>query len=218
MQATDDSTLKKRVEDELDWAPMVDESDIGVLVEEGVVTLTGTVRSYSEKLAAEAAVKRVKGVRAVVEQLEVRFLGPPDLSDAEIARRAVNVLDWDVSIPRGRVMVTVEDGHVTLTGTVDWRYQADQARIRMGNLPGVTRVTSHLTVRPAMTADNVKQRIENALARVSALEAKGIRIEVKGSEVTLEGEVDAWADREIAEQAAWSAPGVTSVIDRIRVR
>lgn len=218
MQAIDETTLKKRVEDELDWTPMVDESDIGVLVEEGVVTLTGTVRSHAEKLAAEAAVKRVKGVRAVVEKLEVRFLGPPELSDEEIARRAVQVLDWDVSIPKGRVMVTVEDGHVTLTGSVDWHYQADQARIRMGNLPGVTRVTSHLTVRPTATVDNVKQRIEDALARVSALEAKGIRVDVKGSEVMLEGEVDAWADREIAEQAAWSAPGVTSVIDRIRVR
>lgn len=212
-----DTVLKRLVEEELEWIPMVDESDIGVLVENGVITLTGTVRSHSEKLAAEAAVKRVKGVRAVVEQLEVRFLGPPELSDAEIARRAINLLDWDVSIPKGRVMITVRDGHVTLTGTVDWRYQADQARFKMGNLPGVTRVTSHLTVQPAMTADNVKQRIEQALARVSALEAKGIRVEVKGSEVTLEGEVDAWADREIAEQAAWSAPGITSVIDRIRV-
>lgn len=212
-----DTALKRLVEEELKWTPLVDESDIGVLVENGVITLTGTVRSHSEKLAAEAAVKRVKGVRAVVEQLEVRFLGPPELSDAEIARRAINLLDWDVSIPKGRVMITVRDGHVTLTGTVDWRYQADQARFKMGNLPGVTRVTSHLAVQPAMTADNVKQRIEQALARVSALEAKGIRVEVKGSEVTLEGEVDAWADREIAEQAAWSAPGITSVIDRIRV-
>lgn len=214
----DDSTLKKLVEDELDWAPMVDESDIGVLVEEGVITLTGTVRSHSEKLAAETAVKRVKGVRAVVEKLEVRFLGPPDLSDEEIARRAINVLDWDVSIPKGQVMVTVENGHVTLTGEVDWRYQADQAKHRMGNLPGVTRVTSHLTVRPATTAEDVKQRIENALNRAAAVEAKGIRVAVQGTEVTLEGEVDAWADREAAEQAAWSAPGVTSVVDRIRVR
>ena len=173
-----DTALKRLVEDELEWTPMVDESDIGVLVENGVITLTGTVRSHSEKLAAEAAVKRVKGVRAVVEQLEVHFLGPPELSDAEIARRAINVLDWDVSIPKGRVMIMVRDEHVTLTGTVDWRYQADQARFKMGNLPGVTRVTSHLAVQPAMTADNVKQRIE---------------------------------------QAAWSAPGITSVIHRIRV-
>ena len=103
-----DTALKRLVEDELEWTPMVDESDIGVLVENGVITLTGTVRSHSEKLAAEAAVKRVKGVRAVVEQLEVHFLGPPELSDAEIARRAINGLDWDVSIPKGRVMIMVE--------------------------------------------------------------------------------------------------------------
>ena len=214
----DDSTLKKMVEDELGWAPTVDESDIGVLVEEGVVTLTGTVRSHSEKLAAETAVKKVRGVRAVVEKLEVRFLGAPELSDEEIARRAVNVLDWDVSIPRGRVMVTVENGHVTLTGEVDWRYQADQAKFRMGNLPGVTRVTSRISVRPATTADDIKQRIEKALNRAAAVEARGIEVDVSGSQVTLAGEVDAWADRELAEQAAWSAPGVTSVIDRIRIR
>ena len=214
----DDTALKKFVEDELEWAPAVDESDIGVLVEEGVITLTGTVRSHTEKLAAEAAVKRVKGVRAVVEKLEVRFHGAPELSDAEIARRAVNVLDWDVSIPKGRVMVTVENGHVTLTGEVDWRYQAEQAKFRMGNLPGVTRVTSQIMVKPATTAADIQQRIEAALNRAAAIEAKGIRVDVKGSQVTLEGEVDALSDRELAEQAAWSAPGVTSVIDRIRVR
>lgn len=214
----DDSTLKQLVEDELDWSPLVDESDVGVLVEDGVVTLTGIVRNHTGKLAAEAAVKRVKGVRAVVDKLEVRFLGPPDLSDEEIARRAVSVLDWDVSIPRGRVMVTVENGHVSVSGEVDWHYQVDQVTHRLGNLPGVTRVTNQIRVKPVSSADNIKERIEGALRRAAAVEARAIRVAVKGSEVTLDGMVDAMADREIVEQAAWSAPGVTAVIDRIKVR
>lgn len=132
-----DMDLKEKIEEELDWEPSVDAADIGVAVDEGIVTLMGHVNTYAQKLAAERAIKRVKGVRAVAQELKVQ-LGPRDRTgDDEIARRAANVLDWDVSVPSDRVNIMVQDGMITLTGEVDWQYQANQARTRVYALPGV---------------------------------------------------------------------------------
>lgn len=212
-----DMDLKEKIEEELDWEPSVDAADIGVAVEEGIVTLMGHVNTYAQKLAAERAIKRVKGVRAVAQELKVQ-LGPRDRTgDDEIARRAANVLDWDVSVPSDRVNIMVQDGMITLTGEVDWQYQANQARTRVYALPGVKGVSNQIRIKTRPAAADVKQRIERALLRNAEVEAKTIRVSVADGCVTLEGKVDAWHDRQVAEQAAWAAPGVKSVVDNIRI-
>jgi osmotically-inducible protein OsmY len=177
----------------------------------------GHVDSYSEKLAAERAAQRVKGVRAIAEDLEVRFSGHAPSNDDEIALRAANVIDWDSSIPDGEVKIKVENGYVTLSGEVDWRFQANRARDHAAALSGVRGVTNLISVKPHVTPDDVKQRIEKALTRSAEIEAKAIKVKVLGGQVTLEGEVDAWHDRDVARQAAWAAPGVKSVVDHIRI-
>jgi osmotically-inducible protein OsmY len=212
-----DASLKKLVEEELDWEPSVDAVGIGVGVKDGVVTLMGHVNSYAQKLAAEHAVQRVKGVRAIAEDLEVRFAGSATSADDEIARRAANVIDWDSSIPKGKVKAKVENGYVTLSGEVEWRYQADRARNHVADLFGVKGVTSLIAVKPKVSASDVKDRIEKALMRSAEIEAKGIRVAVVDSSVTLEGQVDAWHDREVALQAAWAAPGIKNVTNNIRI-
>ena len=212
-----DLSLKDLIEEELDWEPSVDAAHIGVQVENGVVTLTGYVKTYSEKMAAERTVQRVKGVRALAEKIEVRFAGPVPSSDDEIAHRIANVLDWDLSIPRDKVKAKVENGFVTLSGEVQWRYQSDRARNRVSELSGVKGVTNLIAIKPSISAADVKQRIEKALLRSAEVEAKEIRVMVKDGSVTLEGKVDAWHDRNVAERAAWAAPGVTNVIDKIRI-
>lgn len=213
----DDLALRDLVEEELEWEPSLDAADIGVSVEDGVVTLHGHVKSFAEKLIAEKAVKRVKGVRAIAEEIEIRLAGRTVLADDEIAARAANLIDWDVVVPAGKVQVKVENGHVTLTGEVDWHYQSDQARFGIANLPGVKGVTNLISVKPPVAATDIKDRIEKALMRNAELEATSIKVAVTGRKVTLDGKVDAWHDREVAERAAWSAPGVTAVEDNLRV-
>lgn len=212
-----DHGIKSLVDEELAWEPSLDAANIGVGVKDGVVTLMGHVDSYSEKLAAERAAQRVKGVRAIAEDLEVRFSGHAPSNDDEIALRAANVIDWDSSIPDGEVKIKVENGYVTLSGEVDWRFQANRARDHAAALSGVRGVTNLISVKPHVTPDDVKQRIEKALTRSAEIEAKAIKVKVLGGQVTLEGEVDAWHDRDVARQAAWAAPGVKSVVDHIRI-
>ena len=212
-----DHGIKSLVDEELAWEPSLDAANIGVGVKDGVVTLMGHVDSYSEKLAAERAAQRVKGVRAIAEDLEVRFSGHAPSNDDEIALRAANVIDWDSSIPDGEVKIKVENGYVTLSGEVDWRFQANRARDHAAVLSGVRGVTNLISVKPHVTPDDVKQRIEKALTRSAEIEAKAIKVKVLGGQVTLEGEVDAWHDRDVARQAAWAAPGVKSVVDHIRI-
>jgi osmotically-inducible protein OsmY len=212
-----DFSIKSLVDEELAWEPSLDAANIGVGVKDGVVTLMGHVDSYSEKLAAERAAQRVRGVRAIAEDLEVRFSGHVPSNDDEIALRAANVIDWDSSIPDGEVKIKVENGYVTLSGEVDWRYQANRARDHAAALSGVRGVTNLISVKPHVTPGDVKQRIEKALTRSAEIEAKAIKVKVLGGQVTLEGEVDAWHDRDVARQAAWAAPGVKSVVDHIRI-
>lgn len=213
----DDQTLKDLIEDELEWEPSIDATDIGVAVENGVVTLMGHVTSFAQKLAAEDAVKRVKGVRAIAEEIDVRLSGAVKTADDQIASRAANVLDWDVAVPKGSIQPKVQKGYVTLTGEVDWRYQADQARYRVANLPGVKGVTSLVKVKPRASADDIKSRIEKALKRNAEIEAENIRVVVSDGKVTLDGKIEAWHDRDVAERAAWSAPGVSAVDDRLHL-
>lgn len=213
----DDRVLKDLIEDELEWEPSVDAADIGVAVEDGVVTLMGHVTSFAEKLGAEDAAKRVKGVRAIAQEIEVRIAGREKTADDEIAVRAANVLDWDVAVPKDTVQIKVQKGYVTLSGDVEWRYQADQARYRVASLPGVMGVSSLIKVKPRASAGDIKDRIEQALKRSAEIEADRIQINVEGGKVTLEGKIDAWRDREVAERAAWSAPGVSAVDDRLHL-
>tara|TARA_R110002074_G_scaffold114289_1_gene244312 strand:- start:363 stop:1010 length:648 start_codon:yes stop_codon:yes gene_type:complete len=213
----DDAVLKDLVEEELEWEPSVDATDIGVGVEDGVVTLMGYVSSFTQKMAAERAVSRVKGVRAIAQELEVRFAGMDTEADDRIAKRALDVLDWDVAIPSGAIKVKVQNGHVTLSGEVDWRYQANRARDKIDGLPGVKAVSNLIQIKPKVSGKDVKEQIEQALKRDAELDAKTIRVSVQDGKVTLEGNVHTWHDREVAEQAAWAAPGVQDVIDRIRI-
>jgi osmotically-inducible protein OsmY len=211
-----DATLRQSILDELEFDPAVNATNIGVAVENGVVSLTGHVGSYAEKIAAEHIAQRVKEVRGIAQEIEVRYPSDKKDKDDEVAQRAAKIIDWDSTVPPGRVKVKVEKGWVTLTGDVEWQFQRMAAEAAVRKLSGVIGVTNLITVRPPhVDAINVKQRIEDALKRNAELEAGGIRVAVTGGTVTLEGKVRAWHERGVAEQAAWAAPGVVSVEDHL---
>lgn len=212
-----DSQLQLDVMDELKWEPGVDHERIGVSTVNGVVSLSGTVGSYAEKLLAEKTVRRVKGVRAVAEDLQVRYIWQPKTSDAEIAKRVADILDWDPLVPRDRINVTVEDGVVKLSGNVDWHYQKNLATEDTSKITGVVRIDNWLQVtQPVATAD-VRERIEQAFERQADLEAEKITVQAQGGKVTLTGRVSSWNKRNIAERAAWAAPGVSQIEDKLVV-
>jgi osmotically-inducible protein OsmY len=208
-----DKVLRQTIVDELDFEPSVDSANIGVAVDNGVVTLTGHVASYAEKVAAERAVARVKGVRAIAENIEVRYPGHKQTADDEIAERALSLLRWNVQVPKDSVKVKVEKGWITLTGTVEWRFQRMAAESAVRKLSGIVGVTNLIEVRPKVAPLDVKQKILDALKRNAELEADAIRVNVLDDKVVLEGKVKAWYERRIAERAAWSAPGVKAVQD-----
>jgi len=212
-----DEDLRQHVSDELEFAPTVNATKIGVAVDHGVVTLTGHVNSYAEKIAAERAVQRVKGVRGVAQEIEVRYPSERKNRDDEIAERAAQIFDWDTTIPSGKVTVKVEKGWVTLGGEVEWQFQRMGAETAVRKLSGVIGVTNQITIGPRIDATNVKHRIEDALKRIAELEADGIQVAVTGGKVTLEGKVRAWHERGVAERAAWAAPGVITVEDRLTI-
>ncbi len=213
----DDTILRNHVLAELDWDPSINATEIGVTVKKGVVTLTGHVRTYPEKVAAERIVMNVKGVRAVAEEIEVRPLHTQTWADDEIAKRAVDILDWDVTVPNEAVQVRVRDGWVSLSGEVEWNYQRMAAENAVRKISGVTGVSNLITIKQRVQATDIKDRIEKALKRNAQLEADAIRVQVDGNTVTLEGRVRAWYERDVAETAAWAAPGVKSVEDRLAV-
>jgi osmotically-inducible protein OsmY len=212
-----DKTLRQAVMDELEWEPSIGAQHIGVAVEDGVVTLTGHVGNYIERLAAEKAVKRVKGVRAIAEEIEVRFPSDKKTSDDQIARRALDVIAWDSTIPKDKIQIKVQNGFVTLTGEVDWFYQRDDAEAAVRKLTGVKGLSNEIKVKPQVRGTDIKQRIETALKRNAEVEADAITVTVQDGRVILDGKVKAWYERELAERTAWSAPGVISVEDRISI-
>jgi osmotically-inducible protein OsmY len=210
--------LRDDILDELAYEPIVDAAHIGVVVDQNIVTLTGHVGSYAQKLAAVSAVRRVKGVHAIADEIEVRHLSDAKTSDDEIASRAINVLSWDSVVPADAIQVTVRDGLVTLTGRVNWYYQRSSAERDIRGLSGVRAVVNNIEIEPHAKADNVKRKIEEALRRQAAVEAKDISVTVRDdSEVLLEGKVDSWDEKVAVENAAWSAPGVKSVKDRLTI-
>jgi osmotically-inducible protein OsmY len=214
----DDKTLRQDIIDELDFDPSVHSSNsIGVAVQNGVVTLTGHVASYAEKLAAERAARRVAGVRALAEEIEVRYPSEKKTADDQIAERALKVIAWDASVPEDAISVRVEKGWVTLEGSVVWYYQKRACEDAVRKLTGVAGVSNFIKVQPRVEAADVKDKIMAALKRNAEIEADAIRITVKDGTVTIDGKVKAWYERDLVEQAAWSAPGVASVIDRVRI-
>jgi osmotically-inducible protein OsmY len=212
-----DSQLQRDVVDELAWEPRVEHAHIGVTAKEGVVTLSGFVGDYAQKRAAEKAAKRVAGVKAIAEEIEVRFASDPKTSDSEIAKRILDVFMWDVTIPNDKIEVKVERNWVTLSGHVDWNYQKDAAKRTAGKISGVLGVTNLIDVKHAPSPANVRDLIMAAVRRASDADASTIRVEAEGSTVKLTGKVHGWHERQVAENAAWSAPGVMFVEDDIIV-
>jgi osmotically-inducible protein OsmY len=210
--------LRQDVLDELDFEPSVNAAHIGVGVNAGVVTLTGFASSYREKLAAERAARRVKGVKAIAEGLEVRLPSDKKTADDEIAGRAVDILKWRVGFPANRISIKVEKGIVTLTGDVDWQFQKTEAEAAIHHLSGVVGVVNLVQVRSTVHDSEVKEKIQKALQRSAELDASRITVHAEGGgKVVLGGKVHAWYERDLAEQAAWAAPGVTAVVDHILI-
>jgi osmotically-inducible protein OsmY len=214
---TSDKQLQHDILDELDWEPSVDAAEIGVTAHDGIVTLTGGVPSYTEKLTAERVAKRVQGVRGIANDIEVRPRGSGERTDADIARAVVDALEWKVSVPGERIKASVSKGWVTLEGDVDWNYQREAAEEAVRHLLGVRGVMNQITITPRASATEIKSRIEAAFRRSAELDAEKIRVEAHEGRVTLRGELHSWAEREEAEHSAWAAPGVTEVENLIMV-
>jgi len=212
-----DTDLRRDVVDELEWEPSVDAAQIGVTAHDGVVTLTGTVKSYSEKLTAERVAKRVHGVKAIANDVEVRLPGTSERTDSDIARAAVDALKWRTSVPDGRIKVSVTKGWITLEGDVDWQYQKDAAFEAVHHLRGVNGVINLIALKPRVSATEVTSRIEAAFRRSAELDAHKVHVETRDGKVTLRGDLHSWSEREEAERTAWAAPGVTDVENLIMV-
>ena len=212
-----DLELKKSVESELNWEPSINPAEIGVAAKDGIVTLTGRIPSYWEKVTAERAAMRVAGVKAVVNQLEVRLPSSSERTDEDIARAALDALKWSVLIPADRIKVKVSKGWVTLEGLVDWQFQKTAAEKAVRKLYGVLGVSNFVEVKVSVSKSEVKAAIESALKRSAEVDANQIKVETDGDKVILRGSVRSWYEREEAERAAWRAPGVRSVDNRILI-
>lgn len=213
-----DSTIQQNIISELNWEPSVNPTHIGVAVDNGVATLSGHVATYAEKRAAQAAAARVKGVRAVAVEIDVRLPAAKKNSDDEIAARAAAILQWDDSLPADRIKVSVEHGVVTLTGTVSWQYQRQAAEHDVHKLSGVVAINNLIAVDAGIRPKAVHVQIEQSFERMAQLDAKGVAVAVDGRRVILTGTVHSSYERELAEHAAWSAPGVTEVDDRLTLQ
>lgn len=217
-----DTQLQTDVMDELKWEPTIQAAEIGVTVKNGVVTLSGKVDSFAKKYAAERAVKRVLGVRGLNEEIKVMLVNPLSLKDEEIAETVAKVLLWNTGIPQHRINAVVHNGHITLNGDVDWKYQKEASEDSVRHLNGVTGVTNWISIKPSLPVvvdSEVKNRIEGALRRNARLllASQKIQVESSGTRVILRGSVGSLAESEEAEASAWSAPGVTQVENNLVV-
>lgn len=214
-----DEQIQRDVLTELKWDARLQPNEIAVMVKDGVVTLTGWVDSFVKKWAAEQAVEHVRGVRAVANDIEVRLPGWAERTDADIAAAVARALEWDAVLPPGAITASVSNGWVTLRGEVEWEYQRREAERQVRRLTGVRGVTNLVTVHPKsrISPDELRRKIQEALMRAAEVDAAQIEIDVQGDTVVLKGTVRSWAEREEAERAAWSSPGVTTVKNRIVV-
>jgi len=214
----DKLVLRTNIMDELEFEPSIDAAHIGVAVEDGVVTLSGYVTSYAEKTAAVAAAYRVRGVKAIADEITVRFPGHTRSADDEVAKRALDIMRWDATVPQDDIRVTVRDGWLTLTGEVTWQYQRRAAEDAVRKLSGIVGVVNNVNLKSVVQLGDIKTKIEAALKRRAEVEASKISVIVKdGGIVVLNGTVDNWEERQAVDSAAWSAFGVRSVEDHIRI-
>jgi osmotically-inducible protein OsmY len=212
-----DSDIRRDVEDELRWDPDIDATDIAVAVNNGVVALTGFVRSYSQRTQAERDAKRVAGVVGVANDIEVRLPVIDQRPDPDIVRDAVSALKSELPYSSENIKVIAKDGKITLEGTVEWNYARERAESAVKRIRGVKGVTNSITLKPKVAAYEVRRKIEDAFRRSAEIDASRVTVEANGSEVVLRGTVKSWAEREEAERAAWAAPGVTKVDNRVTI-
>ena len=213
-----DQSLQQQIIDELDFDPQVNPAHIGIIVDDGVVTLAGHVTDYAEKLAAEAAVRRVKGVRAVADELQVRVPNHKRTADDEIATRVADMFEWDARIPKDDIRVTVQNGWVYLDGEVAWNFQRTEAQALVAKLTGLVGLVNNITVRSRPPLKEIREHIQDAFQRSAAIDAEAIAINVEDNgKVRLEGTIHSWPERAAAENAVWSVPGVTRVESNLRI-
>jgi osmotically-inducible protein OsmY len=212
-----DLQIKNDVMEELKWEPILNASQIGVSVKDGVVTLSGTVDSYSKKIAAERSAKKIDGVKAIAEDVEVVLLGSGKRNDTDIADAVINALKWHSAVREHKISVKVESGIVTLEGEVDWEFQKKSAKMMVENLIGVTGIINNIKIKQKANINDIKKKITAAFYRSATIDAEGIEIEITGSKAILKGNVRSWAEKEDAENAVWSALGIDRVDNRLEI-
>ncbi len=212
-----DIQIQKDVIEELIHTPMVNANEIGVAVVHGIATLTGTVDSYPKKIRIEKAVKKIRGIRGIAEEIVVKLNGNQKKTDTEIAEAVLHAIEWHSAVQVEQVKITVEDGWLTLEGTVDWDFQRKSAATAAESIKGVTGITNNIKLSATPATADVKEKIQSAFVRNASLDAGKIQIEVMGSKVILNGEVYSWTEYEEAERSAWNTPGVSSVENKLKI-
>lgn len=213
-----DVQIQKDVMDEIKWDPFLSVTEIGVSVKNGIVTLSGNVNSYTKKIAAEKAAKRVSGVKIVAEDINVGVSPDYRKSDTEIAEAVINALKWHSAVQEEKIKIKVEDGIVKLEGEVEWEYQRNNAKIAIENLTGVRSVINLILVKPKVSASDIEKRISSAFHRSATIDSEKITASVSGNKVILSGTVSSYAEKEEAERVAWAAPGVSSVDSKLEIK
>ena len=212
-----DIQIQKDVMDELKSQPFLNASEIGVAVKNGIVTLSGQIDTYSKKLSAEKAAKKVAGVKAIAEDIQIGVSPAYNKTDTEIAEAVLNALKWHTAVEEEKIKIKVENGNVTLEGEAEWDFQRSNAKTAIENLTGVRSVFNLITVKPKITASDIEQKISAAFHRSATIDAGKITADVMGSRVTLRGTVHSYTEKEDAENAAWNAPGVLSIENKLEI-
>ena len=212
-----DLTLRRRILDELEFLPHIDAGAIGVTLENGVVVLTGHVKTYAEKIAVECAVQAIKGVLALAEELEVRVSGPDTVEDSVIASRCLDLVRWNTGVSDEPIHIKVQHGWVTIQGNVEWKYQKEAVQTVIEQMQGVVGIDNLLLIQPKESTQDIKKLIDAALTRSAGLDVSKIRVTVHGNQVTLEGTVSQWSERKAVEQTAWAVAGVSHVENHLLI-